>query len=169
MRVFLDLDGVCADFNKSFSRLSGGVHPADYKAEHGSQRFWDLIDSEPDFFDRLEKMEGTHELVLGILTITGDLPIVLTACPKTRRTTSAIQKITWVRDNIHPGVTTITMHGVKGPYCENPEDVLIDDFDKHKDSWEKRGGIFIHHLSAGQTLAELEKAAEFQPIRAAVA
>ena len=34
-------------------------------------------------------------------------------------------------------------------------DVLVDDQDKHRHLWEEVGGIFIHHKSARQSIAEL--------------
>ena len=34
-------------------------------------------------------------------------------------------------------------------------DVLVDDQEKHRHRWEGVGGIFIHHRSARETLAEL--------------
>ena len=168
MRVFLDLDGVAADFDKLFMEMSGGISPPDYESTHGKREFWNLINADPNFFYNLRKMDGVDELVLGILTITGLLPIILTACPKTRKASVALQKIFWVRENIHPDVVCIPMHGMKGPYCEHPGDVLIDDFEKHRESWEERGGVFIHHKNPEQSLRELERVVGFQPIGAVV-
>ncbi len=34
-------------------------------------------------------------------------------------------------------------------------DILVDDTLKHRHLWEDAGGIFIHHTSAAETLAEL--------------
>ena len=36
-------------------------------------------------------------------------------------------------------------------------DVLVDDQDKHRHLWEEVGGIFVHHRSAKQSIAELRE------------
>ena len=38
-----------------------------------------------------------------------------------------------------------------------PGDVLVDDFLKYKELWEDAGGVFVHHTSAEQTIAELRR------------
>jgi hypothetical protein len=42
-------------------------------------------------------------------------------------------------------------------------DVLVDDQTRHRERWEEVGGVFIHHRSAQQSIAELR---QFFPIEA---
>ena len=39
----------------------------------------------------------------------------------------------------------------------HPGDVLVDDYLRYKDLWEKAGGRFVQHLTAKQTIEELKK------------
>ena len=36
-------------------------------------------------------------------------------------------------------------------------DVLVDDFTKYQEIWERAGGIFVHHISAGQSIQRLRE------------
>jgi hypothetical protein len=43
----------------------------------------------------------------------------------------------------------------KGPYCLSG-DVLIDDGESNRQPWLQRGGVFIHHRSAAESLRQLK-------------
>ncbi len=36
-----------------------------------------------------------------------------------------------------------------------PGDVLVDDFLKYKHLWEEAGGVFIHHISAAESVRRM--------------
>ena len=42
-KIYLDLDGVVADFDQRFRDLSG-MSPSDYESKNGKNAFWDFID-----------------------------------------------------------------------------------------------------------------------------
>lgn len=44
-----------------------------------------------------------------------------------------------------------------------PGDVLVDDNLKYRELWETAGGVFIHHTSAEQTIAELVQIGMLEP------
>ena len=37
----------------------------------------------------------------------------------------------------------------------NPGDVLVDDYLRYRELWEKAGGIFIHHVSVKESIRQL--------------
>jgi hypothetical protein len=37
----------------------------------------------------------------------------------------------------------------------NPGDVLVDDYLRYRELWENAGGIFIHHVSAKESIRQL--------------
>ena len=43
--IYLDMDGVIADFDQRFKDVSG-MTPNEYKDEYGMKKFWNLIDKE---------------------------------------------------------------------------------------------------------------------------
>jgi hypothetical protein len=61
------------------------------------------------------------------------------------------QKIAWA--GVHfPGVPIIVCLARNKPEHCLPGDVLVDDQDKHRDPWTAKGGIFIHHTSAADSI-----------------
>jgi hypothetical protein len=86
-RLFLDLDGVFFDFEKSAIAILG---ESTKKAEDKGKKIWpNLMDHEPSFFENLDLMPGADALWLEIrkfLEKSGQhTPIFLTGCPKYKR------------------------------------------------------------------------------------
>jgi hypothetical protein len=148
-QIFLDCDGVLADFDSGFRKLSGEEGHA-FEDRHGSNEFWKLIESSPDFFESLPLMEGADKLMIAVEHLR---PIILTGCP--RGDWASPQKMRW-RDKYFPGVPMVTcMSRDKVDYCQ-PGDVLVDDFLTHSQRWIDGGGIFVHHTNTPDTLRQLE-------------
>ena len=59
--IFLDCDGVLADFDGG-ARKVFGMHPAEFECRLGHQRFWAKLVSAPDFFANLELLPNAMEL-----------------------------------------------------------------------------------------------------------
>jgi hypothetical protein len=148
-QIFLDCDGVLADFDSGFRELSGEEGHA-FEDRHGSKEFWKLIESSPHYFESLPLMEDAVELYEAVKHTR---PIILTGCP--RGDWAAHQKMRW-RDCYFPGVPMVTcLSRDKVDYCQ-PGDVLVDDFLKHSQRWIDGGGIFVHHTNTPFTIRQLE-------------
>jgi len=81
-------------------------------------------------------------------------PTILTGLPLGNW--AAPQKLRWAAAHF-PGVPIITcMARDKYRHMEKG-DVLVDDREDHRARWEDAGGIFVHHVTARQSLSELEK------------
>jgi 5'(3')-deoxyribonucleotidase len=109
---------------------------------------------DPYFFERLKPMPDAFELISGVTDwcVENDYdPIILTGSP----TEWAYgQKFRWYREyfpNLH---VVICKSKEKHLFCL-PGDILIDDRTKYKHLWLNAGGVFITHISAKQTLKEL--------------
>jgi len=150
-QIFVDCDGVLADFDSEFFNRFGMTARA-WEDEFGSQNFWRAIaESQPKFFRNLPKMADA-----GILMsyLEPQRPIILTGCP--RGNWSQTQKIDWARKNF-PTVPLITCRSKdKRAYCR-PGDILIDDTLTYKHLWEEAGGIFITHTSATNSIRQLQQ------------
>lgn len=147
-RLYLDCDGVLADFDAGVQRLLG-VAPQDYKDRYGKARFWERLALAPDFYARLPEMPDARDLFDAVKHLD---PVILTGLP--RGDWAAPQKVRWAAEHF-PGTRIITVLAVdKRNHC-NEGDVLVDDKLKHRHLWEQAGGVFIQHRSAKETLREL--------------
>jgi len=148
-QLFLDCDGVLADFDTGFQELTG-MQGQDYEDKHGSKAFWKLIQDSQSYFEKLPLMPDAMELYEAVKHLR---PIILTGTP--RGDWAAPQKMRW-RDKRFPGVPMVTcLSRNKVDYCQ-PGDVLVDDFLKHSQKWIDGGGIFVHHTSARESIDMLK-------------
>lgn len=156
IQVWLDCDGVLADFDAGFQKLTGADSRL-YEEMYGATAFWSRIAKASAFFEKLPVMEQGRSLY----NATKHLRlIILTGTP--HGDWSNPQKLRW-RDKHLPGVPMVTCSAKdKRAYCQ-PGDVLIDDMLKYKLLWESAGGCFIHYTqNAEQTVIELFKYLETQ-------
>ena len=141
-RLFLDCDGVLADFDAYASGLLG-MPPREFEARHGARRFWARIAGHEGFFEKLPLMPDARELWDAVAHLR---PVILTGLP--RGGWAAPQKVRWAARHF-PGARVITtMARAKRDHMENPGDVLVDDLPKYKALWEEAGGVFVHHRDA---------------------
>lgn len=138
IQVYLDCDGVLADFDAGFERLTG-TDSQTFEDMYGSAAFWSRIAKSEAFFARLPAMEQGQKLYSAVKHLR---PIILTGTPN--GDWSIVQKLRW-RDKHYPGVPMVTCKSkAKRDYCQ-PGDVLIDDLLKYRDLWTEAGGHFIHY------------------------
>jgi 5'-nucleotidase len=153
MRIYLDLDGVLADFERHFIEYFG-VDPQTLD----DAVMWKMINGYPDFYANLPPMKDAlslfEELNRWCIGVT-----ILTACPRSNYRNAAIQKRDWVRKHLSTDVTVIPMLGGvnKALFMHEPGDILIDDMEKNCRAWEELGGIAIVHRSTDSTVAVLKE------------
>lgn len=156
MQVFLDCDGVLADFDKFASEILG-IHPREYERQkHNDAELWERLYAVEDYFFKLPKMPDADTLVAGVEEM-GFEPVILTGVPSKEGSDWAIdQKTRWAAVHF-PHLSIICckskdkfMHMLPGDH-----NVLIDDWDKHMKTWQDAGGTFILHTSAEKSLEEL--------------
>ena len=141
--LFIDLDGVLANFDDYFETLYG-AHPRDYCAAFGDAEMWKRIEEHGSFFRSLPPCFGALQFYSRIIMLN---PIILTACPKDKFEDVARQKRGWVRDRLGPSAPVVMTPGAKSKplYMHQPGDVLIDDFLVTVERWREAGGFGIHH------------------------
>ena len=155
MKTFVDLDGVMADYDKGFKRLTGH-----YPDEITDQEMWDLLiknNNGAGFYRHLKPMPDAGEL-WGYLVTHGYEPRILTGIPRRVSIPTAEEdKAEWVRANLGGWVEfNIGPYAIdKQKHC-SPGDILIDDNAKNIAQWKAKGGIGIFHTSAANTIKELE-------------
>lgn len=149
-KLYIDLDGVMADFDKHFIDLFGIE-----SNKLDDPVMWKWINSHGSFFRDLPMCEGALDFFKSVLHLD---PIILTACPKTNYPAAAIQKREWVREHLSTEIQVIPMLGGvnKKLFMHSQGDVLIDDFEKNCKSWREHGGMAIQHKNFRSTKKELE-------------
>jgi beta-phosphoglucomutase-like phosphatase (HAD superfamily) len=148
--VFLDCDGVLADFDKGAAQVFGML-PAAYEQRFGLRRFWSALAAAPDFFGNLDPLPDAMELFAAVRHLN---PVILTGLP--RGNWAEPQKRQWAARHF-PGTRVITTSAaLKREHCR-PGDALVDDRDKYRSLWEGAGGVFIHHRTASDSIRHLRE------------
>jgi len=149
-QLFLDCDGVLADFDRAATALLG-MPPRAFEKRHGAGEFWRRLARAPDFYGSLPMMADARELFEAVRHLD---PVILTGLP--RGNWAAPQKVRWAAQHF-PGTRIITCMAVDKRKHAKTGDVLVDDMLKHRHLWEEAGGIFVHHRSAADSIAELRR------------
>jgi len=153
MKLFLDCDGVLADFDELATDIFG-MHPRKYEEVHGSKLFWKTLAAYDGFYEKLPLMPDAMYLWTSVKHLK---PTILTGCPQ--GTWAKPQKIRWAKKMFGDDVDIITcsskdkrlhMHEAK-------HNILVDDWPQYKHLWEEHGGTFILHTSAIDSLLQLER------------
>jgi hypothetical protein len=147
-QLYLDCDGVLADFDKG-ATAALGMHPRAFEKSHGPGRFWAKLARAPDFYFGLPLLDGATELFEAVRHLD---PIILTGLPQGNW--AADQKVRWAA-KYFPGTRIIaTLARDKRKHAKEG-DVLVDDQIRHAHLWEEMGGVFIHHRSVAETVHRL--------------
>lgn len=148
-QIFIDCDGVLADFDSAARELFGR-DSREAEEVLGTPTFWKRIRGRHNFYRNLALLPDAMDLYQAVAHLN---PIILTGCPVGGW--SEPQKTAWAAQHF-PGVRMITcMSREKSRHLVHPGDVLVDDYLRYRELWEKAGGVFIHHVSARESIRQL--------------
>lgn len=148
--IFLDCDGVLADFDRGAAQVFG-MSSSEYERRFGLKKFWAKLAATPDFLNTLELLPDAVDL---FEAVRHKNPVILTGLP--RGAWAEPQKRRWAERHF-PGVEVITTTAaLKREHCQ-PGDALVDDRDKYRHLWERAGGMFIHHRDAASSIKSLRE------------
>lgn len=145
--LFLDLDGVLADFDAHVQQLFG-KRPADMDLREmwtraaRADRFFETMPPTPDAMELWEFCKPYE-------------PTILTGLP--RGDWAAPQKRRWVARHLGPDVPVITCMARDKADHARPGAVLVDDSTRFAHLWQARGGVFVRHTSAADSIAQLKR------------
>lgn len=146
-RLFLDLDGVLADFDRGVQAVTGRR-----PEELPRKAMWVALARAPDFFETLELMEDAEALWRFCAPYR---PTILTGLPL--GSWAPEQKRRWVARVLGAHVPVITCMSRDKPRWSGPGHVLVDDRAPAREGWERQGGVFVHHVSAERSIAALRR------------
>ena len=157
-KIYVDMDGVVADFDKRFRDLSG-MNPNDYEAKNGKNAFWDFIDVKHKlaFWVGIPPMQDAQRLIDYVSKHDYEM---LTA-PSIKKE-SLMGKGLWIRNwakkGLFPSKPKVNYKSAKNKHhFAAPNHILIDDKQSTIDSWNAAGGVGILHTSASTTINQLKK------------
>lgn len=160
MKIYVDMDGVLADFDGGLKKLCG-FDPKAQKVDDAERddMIWNAVRNVDHFYGRLEPIRGTVSLLERLYEIYGDDCQILTAIPKPERNIPYAEedKRLWAQRLLPPGLTVnIVMRKDKTNFCTGPDCILIDDYSKNIRAWNEAGGTGILFLSPEDTERELK-------------
>ena len=160
-KIYLDMDGVVADFDQRFRDLSG-MSPDEFTSKYGKNAFWDFIDegnNKIKFWVGIPPMEGAKELV----DYVSQHDYSMLTAPSIKKQ-SRLGKNLWIRNHtgdVFPSKPHVIFKSAKTKHLVKPSltkfDILIDDKQSTIDNWNNAGGTGILYLSASQVISQLQK------------
>lgn len=140
-KIYLDLDGVFADFDKAVAGIN----------KEPIAEFWKKVQDIPNFFYNLDTIPGSEVFFHAIFGYQDTLGIpveMLTALPRPTKhlVTAKVDKETWVAEKLSPKIKTNCSDGWhRKVHWVGYDHILIDDTKRNILHWAEHGGIGIHH------------------------
>lgn len=147
-QVFVDMDGVLADFDSHHHRVFGRL--PDRVADNVD---WSHVNNHDGFFLGIDPMPDMLELWAFVQRLTPK-PKILTGVPSSVAIAPE-NKRAWVRKHIGDSVEVICCRSKEKSLHAKPGDILIDDWEKYRHIWVGKGGRWITHTSAESSINQL--------------
>jgi 5'-nucleotidase len=152
--VYLDMDGVLADFFTEYAKLAG--------IESGNYRDIPPAKTDPtlnkmvgtDFFARLPKFPSADQLVKMTVKLYGRYHICSSPLRGDHKNSEAQKKI-WIQKNLNPQPVDIVITPNKAKWAKQADgtpNILIDDRGSNISAWEAAGGIGIKYQADENSL-----------------
>lgn len=163
-KIYLDMDGVLADFFHEYAKLAGV--PANKFGKH-DYRSIPPASQDPtldkmigtDFFARLPKFPTADLLVKLVLSYATTYDICSSPLRGDHKN-SERWKREWISKHLYPQPANIVITGTKERYAVNADgspNILIDDRGANIERWKARGGIGIKYQADEDNLQKVAK------------
>jgi len=146
MKLYLDMDGVLADFDLGYERAFGVR-----SSKLLDNVDWQAVRNIPNFYRDLPPMADLDILWSFAKKFS---PTVLTGVPSSVDEAPS-NKIAWVKKHLGNDIPIICCRSSEKCNYAKPGDVLVDDWEKYRHKWEGVGGIWVTHINAEMSVAAL--------------
>lgn len=155
--VYLDLDGVLADFFTEYAKLAG--------IESGNYRDIPPAKTDPtltkmqgtDFFNRLPKTHSADQVVAMVVKLYGHYHVCSSPLRNDFENSEKWKKV-WIARNLKPAPVDVIITPNKAKYAKQADgtpNILIDDRGSNISAWEAKGGIGIKYQADEDSLSTL--------------
>ena len=153
-KIYLDMDGVIADFNKRYKELYK-IEPKEADTYKTFDKFFTMFIAERQFAT-LNLMPDAMELINYLRSLKVTTEILSSTSSEKRDAEIREQKIEWLKNhNIEFPVNLVPGKRFKRDFS-NSNSLLIDDTSQNIDQWRVEGGIGILHTDAITTIGILK-------------
>ena len=149
MNLFLDLDGVSADFNEWHFRRFG----RDAFRNHEDDVDWKVIKEAGNIYADMKPLPDFPILWEYSKKFN---PIIITGIPNSIPE-HANYKRSWIDRHMGEHVPMIACLSKEKSKFATRGSVIIDDWPKYRKFWEDKGGIWIHHENAKSSVEQLQE------------
>ncbi len=154
-QIFLDQDGVLADFESGFIKTLG--YEVDLKTNKDIYHQEKRKLTAQRLFRNLDPLPDAWKLVDWCLN-SGIHTEILTSAGTVNRTIVIKDKIDWIRRYVSPHWIVIpTFNGYQKAAFAHKKAVLIDDRRRNIDCWTEAGGIGVLHETSDETIKQLNE------------
>lgn len=151
-QLFVDLDGVLADFDEFYFQQFGVRLPRQGSDPPG---MWTNIRSHGSWFESLPMIPGALDFWTSLKPYRPTILSGLASGGPAFVEGGDAQKRRWVDRYLGADVPLITCRSKLKCMHGRPGDVLVDDWSRYRSLWEKMGGIFLLHRSYESSLASV--------------
>jgi 5'(3')-deoxyribonucleotidase len=161
IKIYLDMDGVIADFDTRFKNLSG-MNPRDFEDKYGKNKFWDFIDEGDNkvrFWAGIPPMPEAKELI----DYASKYDYEILTAPSIKKQSLLGKNLwmkKWVGKGLFPSKPKLNFKPAKEKHLIKPNltpnDILIDDKQSTIDNWNNAGGTGIFFQSTSQAINDLK-------------
>lgn len=150
-KIYLDLDGVVANWVKQFEKISG-VPVEYYEQKHGKQKRYNFVHkNSPDFYATMPLTKDASVL----LNFLNNLPVeILSHATDPEAETG---KLTWLKNNKITYKPNLVKNREDKAKFANAESILIDDRPDTIKEFNSAGGIGVLHKNAPDTINKLKE------------
>ena len=159
--VYLDMDGVIADFFGGVEKLYGVSHWKQLTSDKSKDLRQDVIDriTGTNFFETLPKFPSADPLIAMIKKFTGGRFSILTSPLRGDHDNSAKWKKVWINQNIEqPDETIVSGRKEKYATSKGTANILVDDRPINIQKWQDKGGYGILYQANKNSLSTIEQA-----------